>query len=250
MSRSALERQAFRSARSGTLPMPTSAPAGFLSGVDDQLTDEQREEEELRRNVLPIHGNDRTFNLNTLLAQTILASEYFKSLAAITTYLEVVDEIYSYCDHVAPWAPGTSRVPSSAFCLLMKLFVMKLTRAQMNEILMHEDSPFIRAIGFLYLRYTCPPKELWGWLEPYVDDEQEFKPSPTEGNMTMGQYVRKIISDMQYYGTMLPRIPVLIERKMKVQLLLHEEMKKREKANFRIVNLLKPGTKVRAIYAD
>ncbi|CAN0333285.1 unnamed protein product, partial [Scytosiphon promiscuus] len=27
-------------------------------------------------------------------------------------------------------------------------------------------------------------------------------------------------------------------------------MKKREKANFRIVNLLKPGTKVRAIYAD
>ncbi|CAN0468439.1 unnamed protein product, partial [Laminaria digitata] len=50
----------------------------------------------------------------------------------------VLDEIYSYCDHVAPWAPGTSRVPSSAFCLLMKLFVMKLTRPQMNEILVHE----------------------------------------------------------------------------------------------------------------
>ena len=27
-------------------------------------------------------------------------------------------------------------------------------------------------------------------------------------------------------------------------------MKKREKANFRIVNLLVPGTKIRAIYAD
>ncbi len=51
---------------------------------------------------------------------------------------QVVDEIYSYCDHVAPWAPGTSRVPSSAFCLLMKLFVMRLTRPQMNEILVHE----------------------------------------------------------------------------------------------------------------
>lgn len=36
-------------------------------------------------------------------------------------------------------------------------------------------------------------QELWGWLEPYVDDEQEFKPSPTEGTMTMGQWVRKII---------------------------------------------------------
>lgn len=78
-----------RSARSGTLPLPTSAPAGFLSGVDDQLTEEQKQEEEMRSNVLTIHGNDRTFNLNTLLAQTILASEYFKSLVTLTTYLEV-----------------------------------------------------------------------------------------------------------------------------------------------------------------
>ena len=52
--------------------------------------------------------------------------------------MKVLDEIYSRCDHVAPWAPGTSRVPSTAFCLLMKLFVMKLTRPQMNEILVHE----------------------------------------------------------------------------------------------------------------
>lgn len=78
-----------RSARSGTLPVPTSAPAGFLSEVDDQLTEEQMQEEEMRSNVLPIHGNDRTFNLNTLLAQTILASEYFKGLVSLTTYLEV-----------------------------------------------------------------------------------------------------------------------------------------------------------------
>lgn len=69
--------------------MPTSAPAGFLSGVDEHMTEEEQQEEERRNNVLPVHGNDRTFNLNTLLAQTILASEYFKSLAGITTHLEV-----------------------------------------------------------------------------------------------------------------------------------------------------------------
>lgn len=88
MSRSALERQATRAARSGTLPTPTSAPAGFLSEVDE-LTEEQQRELEEARNVLTIHGNDRTFNLNTLLAQTILASEYFKGLAELTSYLEV-----------------------------------------------------------------------------------------------------------------------------------------------------------------
>lgn len=87
MSRSALERQATRAARSGMLPAPTSAPAGFLSGVEGIAEDQDQEES--RNNVLPIHGNDRTFNLNTLLAQTILASEYFKSLVGVTTYLEV-----------------------------------------------------------------------------------------------------------------------------------------------------------------
>lgn len=51
---------------------------------------------------------------------------------------QVVDEIYTRCTHVEPWAPGTSRVPSSAFCLLMKLFVMRLNRRQMETMLVHE----------------------------------------------------------------------------------------------------------------
>lgn len=36
-------------------------------------------------------------------------------------------------------------------------------------------------------------QELWGWIEPYVDDEEEFHPSPGEGMMTMGAFVRKIV---------------------------------------------------------
>ncbi|KAG5190263.1 hypothetical protein JKP88DRAFT_271470 [Tribonema minus] len=55
---------------------------------------------------------------------------------------------------------------------------------------------------------------------------------------------------MQYYGTMLPRIPVPIERKMKVHLLLHQEKKKRAAANQAIKDRLRAGVKVRAIYAD
>lgn len=49
---------------------------------------------------------------------------------------------------------------------------------------------------------------------------------------------------MQYYGTMLPRIPVLIERKMKVQLLLHEVSvgsSRRRFAVFRMIGWLDSG---------
>ena len=38
---------------------------------------------------------ERTYNLNNLLAQTIMASEYMKTLLELQTFEEVVDEIYS-----------------------------------------------------------------------------------------------------------------------------------------------------------
>lgn len=47
--------------------------------------------------------------------------------------------------------------------------------------------------SFPWILVTGLIQELWGWLEPYVDDEEEFTPSPSEGSMTIGSYVRKII---------------------------------------------------------
>ena len=44
----------------------------------------------------------------------------------------------------------------------------------MYGLLKHEDSPYIRCIGFLYLRYVADPKTLWGWFKPYVKDDEEF----------------------------------------------------------------------------
>ena len=35
----------------------------------------------------------------------------------------------------------------------------------------HKDSPYIRAVGFLYLRLVCEPKNLWSWFRPYVSDK-------------------------------------------------------------------------------
>jgi pre-mRNA-splicing factor 38B len=67
---------------------------------------------------------------------------------------------------------GTGGIVSSAFCLLFKLFTLRLTRKQVNGLLHHRDSPYIRGLGFLYVRYTQPPADLWEWFEPYLDDEE------------------------------------------------------------------------------
>ena len=152
--------------------------------------------------------------------------------------------------HVEPWQTGTSRVPSTAFCLLMKFLVMRLTKKQMKGLLNTGDSAYVRAIRFLYLRYTCPPTDLFSWFEPYLEDEEEFAPSSDVSvTVTMGSYLINLLSDMHYYNTTLPRIPVPIERKMKVMLLMLGEKQKRRLANQKDEDRGKfvKGAKVRAV---
>ena len=48
---------------------------------------------------------------------------------------------------------GAGGIVSSAFCLLYKLFTLKLTRKQLNGLITHVDSPYIRALGFMFIRY-------------------------------------------------------------------------------------------------
>lgn len=43
-------------------------------------------------------------------------------------------------------------IVSTPFCLLYKLFTLKLTRKQVKVMLNHVDSPYIRGLGFMYVR--------------------------------------------------------------------------------------------------
>ena len=43
---------------------------------------------------------------------------------------------------------------SSAYCLLFKLFTLKLTRRQVQAMLDHVDSSYIRGLGFMYIRFS------------------------------------------------------------------------------------------------
>eukprot|EP00252_Welwitschia_mirabilis_P012118 TRINITY_DN2697_c0_g1_i2.p1 TRINITY_DN2697_c0_g1~~TRINITY_DN2697_c0_g1_i2.p1 ORF type:complete len:485 (-),score=113.76 TRINITY_DN2697_c0_g1_i2:354-1808(-) len=152
--------------------------------------------------------------LEKVLCMNILSSDYFKELYRLKTYHEVIDEIYNQVDHVEPWMTGNCRGPSTAFCLLYKFFTMKLTVKQMHGLLKHPDSPYIRAIGFLYLRYVADPKTLWGWYEPYVKDEEEFSPGSNGRMTTMGVYVRDLLLGQYYFDTLFPRIPVPVMRQI------------------------------------
>ncbi|KAG6617069.1 Pre-mRNA-splicing factor 38B [Phytophthora cinnamomi] len=181
MSRSALTRHALQKSLRG-------------QSAQDQPPEET--ERRVKQDELAVYGNDTTYNLNTLLHQNILQSAYFHELYKLRTYHEVVDEIYYRVDHAEPWSPGTARIPSSCFCLLHKFFLMRLTRKQMQGLLRHTDSPYIRVVGFLYLRFTCDPGELWTWFEPYLEDTEEFNASANPGlKTTIGEWLVSLLEE-------------------------------------------------------
>ena len=170
-------------------------------------------------------GNPNTYNLNQMLHNNLTESQYFLKLCSkVPDIKTLIDEIYYKIDSVEPWSAGSKTTPSSAFCCLMRLFLMRCSDKQMHSMLNHVDSPYIRCIGFLYLRHATEPDKLWGWFKPYVYDTEEFSPTANKKlTITIGDYVRSLVNDIDYYGTILPRLPVMLQREMKVKMLQEKE---------------------------
>ncbi|CAG9839840.1 unnamed protein product [Diabrotica balteata] len=213
-----------------------------------------------QNNVLPLWGNERTMNLNPLILTNIQSSHYFKvNLYELKTYHEVVDEIYYKVSHLEPWEKGSRRtsgqtgmcggvrgvgaggIVSTAYCLLYKLFTLKLTRKQLNGLISHCDSPYIRALGFMYIRYTFPPANLLEWYEDYLEDEEELDVKAGGGqNMTMGLMLRQWLVKLDWFSTLFPRIPVPIQQKIQK----HLEDNTIKTDEFRPINILSPIEKL------
>lgn len=101
----------------------------------------------------------------------------------------------------------------------------------MTLMLDHVDSPYIRCIGFLYLRYAADPATLYSWFEPYLHDEEPVQIRQGKRETTVGRFVQLLLEDMDYYGTRLPRLPLANERQLKVKLLMAEKVEERAKRN-------------------
>ncbi|MGH0160729.1 UNVERIFIED_CONTAM: hypothetical protein FKN15_039880 [Acipenser sinensis] len=189
-------------------------------------------------NVLPLWGNEKTMNLNPMILTNVLSSPYFKvQLYELKTYHEVVDEIYFKVTHVEPWEKGsrktagqtgmcggvrgvgTGGIVSTAFCLLYKLFTLKLTRKQVMGLITHTDSPYIRALGFMYIRYTQPPPDLLDWFDAFLDDEEELDVKAGGGCvMNVGEMLRSFLTKLEWFSTLFPRIPVPVQKMIDLQM--------------------------------
>jgi hypothetical protein len=196
-------------------------------------------------NILPLNEHNESFNLVPLVFSAIKSTSYYKQ-TRLKTFNELVDEIYLKVTHLDPYEPASGlaqRPASPAFCLLLKSFEMKLTKNQMQTLLNHQDSPFIRCLGVLYLRYISKFDALYDWLEPLLGDAEVFHPH-RDKSMTVGEWTRGVLTNMRYRDTLFPRIPLLIEKSIQAKLEGAESSSKSANPS------LKPGTLCRAIYSE
>eukprot|EP00928_Gymnodinium_smaydae_P061132 TRINITY_DN4528_c0_g1_i1.p1 TRINITY_DN4528_c0_g1~~TRINITY_DN4528_c0_g1_i1.p1 ORF type:complete len:624 (-),score=46.42 TRINITY_DN4528_c0_g1_i1:100-1971(-) len=156
--------------------------------------------------------NVSTYNLNSKLRCQILRSQYYKSLAS-KSFEDVLGEIHRHADHAEPYSITVSgEEPSTLFCCLYHLFTLKIGRSELRDLLHHQGSPFIRATGFLYVRYGCEPRSLMHWCRDLLFDTDRFFPSSEKyDEWILGNWVAGMIQSDKYYGTVLPRIPSSIK---------------------------------------
>uniref|UniRef100_A0A0G4FPA4 Pre-mRNA-splicing factor 38 n=1 Tax=Chromera velia CCMP2878 TaxID=1169474 RepID=A0A0G4FPA4_9ALVE len=192
--------------------------------------------------------NTNTFNFNDLLRSMILKSEYFKSLMRMMTFDELYNEIMERADHAEPWvAKSGTKSPSTLFCCLYRLMMIRLTDYQMKQLLDSVDSVYVRCAGFLFLRYVHPPEKIWSWWEPYFLDDEEFAPgSDKTKKMTIGQWLETLITEDKYYGTIPPRLPVKVKNQYGTQLLALNEHRRRKRENKQRLHRFVAGTEVEA----
>ncbi|CAF1571778.1 unnamed protein product, partial [Didymodactylos carnosus] len=192
-------------------------------------------------NVLPIWGNRESMNLNPLILTNIQSSQYFKvNLYELKTYHEVIDEIFYQVRHLEPWEKGSRKtqgltgmcggvrgvggggIVSTAYCILYKLYTLKLTRKQLIGLITHQDSPYIRALGFMYIRYTQSPSDLFSWYEDYLNDTEDMDVKAGGGCiMSIGQMLRQWLTRIEWFDTLFPRIPVPSQKEIMDKLKKH-----------------------------
>jgi len=125
-----------------------------------------------------------------------------------------------------------------------------MSHNQLQDTLSHPDSPYIRAIGFLYLRYVGEPESMDRWIQPYLLDDQEL--ATGRDKVTLGEFVRTLFDSRNFQGTLLPRLPSSVEQELRVQLLQAEQVGKRGQQHYKNgrMQTFRLGARIMALYGD
>jgi len=175
------------------------------------------------------------FNCSPLLMEQVVKSSYYRSLTSITTFDGFVQEIVEYAADTMDVYKSTME-PSCFMCCVYRLYTFALEEEDLRRITDSHVSTVVRCVGFLFIRYTVPPEELWEKLEEFILDDAKIQPRDggKASAITVGEYIEGLLLKDKYYSTPLPRIPASVRRKLEEKIAPLTQYRKRTSANHRI----------------
>lgn len=156
---------------------------------------------------MAVWGDKNTWNISSLMRKNVLSSAYFnKELFHLRDLSEVIDQINKHVQSIEPWIKGTCNNPTSMFCILIKLFLMKLTEG-MLRFLLDNSNIYVKVAGILYIRFLANPAEYWDRFKELVLN-QEMIPNAA---CSVSQLISQILTEQDFFGLQLPRIPAPVQ---------------------------------------
>lgn len=151
----------------------------------------------------------------------------------------VPEEVAANVDHVETYSLGSNSDPSTFLCCVYTLLSMRATPELFLAMVNNRDSTFVRAAGFLAIRYSFKGQDVWDTLKEYLFDTEPFCPrrhssasvlqpgvEPT-ANTSMGEWVEGLVSEDKYHGTVLPRLPLPVKREVGMYMMALPDLRKR-----------------------
>jgi len=191
-------------------------------------------------------ANTKTFGFSPLMQTHITESTYYQSTLSLESVDQIIDEAKEYAKCTEPYMQDSTSMPSPFICLVYRLFTLGLDGHQMFQLLDSIESPYIRCLGFVHLRFGLHTDRLWGWLGEYVLDDEEFQTTHGSGKWTtIGEFVEDLLNLDKYYGAVLPRISGQARRQLDEKLAPVVQYRKRTWANREVLDLYRTrGTRV------
>lgn len=94
----------------------------------------------------------------------------------------------------------------------------------MSSFLTSEDSPFVKALGLMYLRWTFDPKYIMEWVEDSLFDKDEVRLREKGSTLTIGELTKLLLTEAKFCEIFMPRWPAKEARKIaqKIEEYQHE----------------------------
>ncbi|KAM5348881.1 hypothetical protein ACJ41O_008704 [Fusarium nematophilum] len=140
----------------------------------------------------------------------IVDSYFYKEQCFALNEADIIDRVVEHVSFIGG-TYGVTQKPSPFLCLAFKLLELAPSDAILDEYLRHggEAFKYLRALACFYLRLTRQAKDVYGTLEPFLEDRRKLRRRGRDGVALtyMDDFVDDLLNKERVCGTSLWKMP-------------------------------------------